>query len=272
MRLPFRMLPRMSAPDLWRTFGRHAATMFRAGPAPLVSQRPDSFVVISGAPHVDLNQGALFAAAGAADAEAIAAATEAAGVPCLVAVSASLEHPAPVVAGLKAAGFVPTGIPEALFHAADPPPLHPAAFEIRRAETSADRAALPRVYAQTHGYEPATLDLYERSLDQAEHLEAWLAWDGDDPAAAVFLTHADGSLGVFDMVTVPRHRRRGAGRQMLSTALEAAWRRTGAREIVLWSSPAGRPLYESMGFRVGDDVDAWTRGATAEDLAAVGAG
>ncbi len=246
--------------------------MFRAGPSPRVSQRADSFVVISGAPHVDLNQGALFATAGGADAEAIAAATEAAGVPCLVAVSASLERPAPVVAGLSAAGFVHTGIPEALFHAADPPPLHHAAFDVRRAETSADRAALPRVYAQTHGYEPATLSMYEQAVADADGLEAWLAWDGADPAAAVYVTHVDGSLGVFDMVTVPHHRRRGAGRAVLSAALDAASRRTGAREVLLWSSPAGRPLYESMGFRVADNVDAWTRGATAEDLAAVGAG
>ena len=36
-------------------------------------------------------------------------------------------------------------------------------------------------------------------------------------------------------------------------------------------SPAGRPLYEAMGFVVADEVDAWTLGASAEDLAAVGA-
>lgn len=262
----------MAAPDLWRLFGRHAVTMFRAGPAPRVSQRPDSFVVLSGAPHVDLNQGALFAGAGAADVEAIAAATEEAGVPSLIAVSPSLRSPAPVVAALQAAGFVPTAIPEALFHASEPPPRHGSIFDIRRAETSADRAALPRIFAETHRYEPATLSMYERAVADSDDLEAWLAWDGDDPAAAVYITHVDDSLGVFDMATVPRHRRRGAGRALLTTALDDAARRTGKGEIVLWSSPAGRPLYESLGFGVADQVDAWTRGATADDLAAVGAG
>jgi GNAT superfamily N-acetyltransferase len=262
----------MSAPDLWRLFGRHAATMFRSGPAPRLSQRPDSFVVMSGAPHVDLNQGALFAGAAAADVEAIAAATGAAGVPSLIAVSASLRRPAPVVEALREAGFLPTAIPEALFHASEPPPRHGSIFDVRRAETSADRAALPQIFAETHRYEPATLSMYERAVADADDLEAWLAWEGDDPAAAVYVTHVDGSLGVFDMATVPRHRRRGAGRALLTTALDDASRRTGRREVVLWSSPAGRPLYESLGFRVADEVNAWTRGATAEDLAAVGAG
>jgi hypothetical protein len=42
--------------------------------------------------------------------------------------------------------------------------------------------------------------------------------------------------------------------------------------ILFWASPAGRPLYESLGFSIADLVTAWTLGASAQDLAAVGAG
>lgn len=40
-------------------------------------------------------------------------------------------------------------------------------------------------------------------------------------------------------------------------------------EVLFWASPAGRPLYEAMGFVIADEVDAWAIGASAEDLAAV---
>jgi hypothetical protein len=42
--------------------------------------------------------------------------------------------------------------------------------------------------------------------------------------------------------------------------------------IVFWASPFGRPLDESLGFRIADLVTVWTLGASAEDLAPVGAG
>jgi hypothetical protein len=55
--------------------------------------------------------------------------------------------------------------------------------------------------------------------------------------------------------------------------LNAIARRVGGVDRTLfWSSPAGRPLYESLGFEIADTVDVWARGASAADLAAVGAG
>ena len=42
--------------------------------------------------------------------------------------------------------------------------------------------------------------------------------------------------------------------------------------IVFWSTPLGRPLYESLGFVVADSLDVWTFRASKEDMAAVGSG
>lgn len=261
----------MDVAQLWREYGRHAAVMLGAGPAPRFIPTQSSFVALSGAPHVDLNQAAVYGDASAVEARAVAAASVAAGVPCLLAVSKSARQPEPITAELAAAGFEPTGIPEALFRAVERPTPHPSAFAIRRAAGAEDRSAIPRVFAQTHGYEAATLAMYERALVGRDDIEAWLAWAGDDPAAAIFVTRVDHSLGVFDMVTVPGHRRRGAGRALITTALASAWARTGAHHVILWSSPAGLPLYTALGFAPVDEVETWTRGASAEDLAAVGA-
>ena len=56
-----------------------------------------------------------------------------------------------------------------------------------------------------------------------------------------------------------------------ATAGAAAVAARPIEETLFWASPAGRPLYEAMAFGVADEVDAWSLGASAEDLAAVGA-
>ena len=88
-----------------------------------------------------------------------------------------------------------------------------------------------------------------------------------------FVTHVRSSLALWEVMTPPRHRRRGAARAVTVQGLNAVARRVGGVErTVFWSSPAGQPLYESIGFEIADTVDVWARGATAADLAAVGAG
>jgi GNAT superfamily N-acetyltransferase len=75
------------------------------------------------------------------------------------------------------------------------------------------------------------------------------------------------------MNTAPAHRRRGAGRAVLTAALHgAAARLDRPPSVSFWSTPLGRPMYESIGFVVIDDVEAWTLGASDQDMDAVGAG
>jgi GNAT superfamily N-acetyltransferase len=131
------------------------------------------------------------------------------------------------------------------------------------------------IFADVHGYEPGLVEsMYGETLLESREVEAWLALDGTEPVSCAFVTVVGRSLGLFDMMTPARHRRRGAARALLATSLATAAdeRRGGIDGIVFWASPAGRPLYESLGFNIADLVDAWTLGASAEDLAAVGAG
>jgi predicted acetyltransferase len=75
------------------------------------------------------------------------------------------------------------------------------------------------------------------------------------------------------MMTSPRHRRRGAARAVLTQALADTATDGGSVETtVFWSTPLGRPLYESLGFEVADHLTVWTLGASPEDMAAVGSG
>ncbi|WP_229070470.1 GNAT family N-acetyltransferase [Actinoplanes sp. DH11] len=72
----------------------------------------------------------------------------------------------------------------------------------------------------------------------------WLASCDGEPAAAG-CTYDDGTaVGVYWLATLPRHRSRGAGRTLLTTALAAR----PDRHFTLVATEAGQPLYESLGF------------------------
>jgi predicted acetyltransferase len=71
------------------------------------------------------------------------------------------------------------------------------------------------------------------------------------------------------MMTPARHRRKGAARAALTTALDRIWS-DDTEGAFLWSTPAGRPFYESVGFASVDDATSWTLGADPELLAAIG--
>ena len=76
-------------------------------------------------------------------------------------------------------------------------------------------------------------------------------------------------LGVLEMMTPARHQRRGAGRALLTHALAAKWR-DDTEFAVLLATPAGRRLYESIGFVASDEVITRLRGLEDEVLAAIG--
>ncbi|MEO7664315.1 MAG: GNAT family N-acetyltransferase, partial [Candidatus Limnocylindrales bacterium] len=168
-------------------------------------------------------------------------------------------------------GFVAANPLEALFVAGAPPRVVEG-FPVRRA-TPADLPAVRELFHLGHGYGAATVDALFGSRLAADDVGCWIAWDGDAPMSLAFITRIGRSLGLWDMLTAPAHRRRGAGRAVLTAALAgaAAWRAKPIDTIVFWSSPAGRPLYKSLGFTIADEVLAMTIDAAPEDLAAVGA-
>jgi hypothetical protein len=266
-------LDRPTVAELWTAYGRHAGVILGHGPAPTKAAGDGWSVQLSGANHVDLNQVVLFGAADQPGLEDALGRAVGAGVPVLVAESSSLTIP---VAGLlESAGFIRLPNAEALFWSARAPEPLASSFEIRRATIDADMAAIRSIFREVHGYEEDLLaSMYGHEILADPALAGWLAFDGDEPVSCAFVTSVDQSLGLFEVMTPDRHRRRGAARALVSTALSA----TAARSqlpvtcIVFWASPAGLPLYEALGFAMLDRVTAWTLGASVEDLAAVGAG
>ena len=72
----------------------------------------------------------------------------------------------------------------------------------------------------------------------------WLAYRHGRPAAAC-CTYDDGTaLGVYWLAALPEHRSAGLGRAIMCAALAAS----PGRPAVLVATPAGVPLYTSLGF------------------------
>lgn len=104
---------------------------------------------------------------------------------------------------------------------------------------------------------------FRRALEEGRAW-AWAARDDGGRVAAV------AGLSIYDitpkpwvptgvhgyissMYTRPEHRRRGLGRALLQTAIEAA-RRMGLTTLTLHASSDGRPLYEAAGFKAVNEM------------------
>lgn len=263
----------MGSAELWRLYGQHAARLFGRGPSPTAVIGEHSFFIASGGSHVDLNQAALYGDADLAAAVELGHLAARADVPVLLARSAAvttdLDGP------LVEAGFSELTTPEHLFSMPGIPKvtaLPP--FDVRRMTSSADVATMQAMFIEVHDYDSSLTGALFGALDPAEgDVTCWIAWEGDQAVSLAFVTHAASSLALWEVMTPSRHRRRGAARAVVVAGLAAVAQAVGRVDRTLfWSSPAGRPLYDALGFTVADTVEVWVRGASEADLAAVGAG
>lgn len=257
----------MDAAELWETFAEHAALVMSGGRAPARGSGRGWFAVITGEPHCDLNECGLTSRATAADAEALVAFIAAANVPALVSVASSV--PAAITQPLAVAGFARAPAREPLMWCPRRPPVTTNGLRVERVRSGRDRERAIAIIADAHAmaHEVASRAL-ARLPDAGNRVSAWLAFDGDEPISVAWVTPGH-RIGVWEMMTPARHRRKGAARAALTSALDAVWG-AATEGAFLWSTPAGRPFYESVGFAAVDEAVSWTLGADREFLAAIG--
>lgn len=109
-----------------------------------------------------------------------------------------------------------------------------------------------------HGFPLRVFQPYRRTqafptalLDRPE-VRFFLVHRGAAPAGAC-LTVRDQGVGLYWMTSLPGHRSQGVGRALLHGVLA----RFGAVPMTLTASPAGRPLYDSLGFTPVADATWW---------------
>jgi GNAT superfamily N-acetyltransferase len=80
--------------------------------------------------------------------------------------------------------------------------------------------------------------------------------DGE-PVATAATVNAAGAIGVYNVATLPSHRRRGHGEAVMRYALEKARQETGCERTILQATEHGLPLYLSMGYRTVTTVEVY---------------
>jgi GNAT superfamily N-acetyltransferase len=170
---------------------------------------------------------------------------------------------------LTDAGFTTGEISEPLMRCGHPPEVVPSTFSVSRCETDGDLEVALRLTSEAHTVD---IDLLDASIGQAARVGAahvWLAHDGEQPVSTVWICRSGSRIGVMEMMTPKEHQGRGAGRAVLTTALAATWS-TATSEALLLATPAGRPLYESVGFEAIDECLTCYRGVDDSVLEAIG--
>ena len=64
----------------------------------------------------------------------------------------------------------------------------------------------------------------------------------------------DNALFLALVATMPNDMRRGFGEAVTRKAIHEGIRRTGRRHVVLHATPAGRPVYERIGYRTNSPI------------------
>ena len=91
----------------------------------------------------------------------------------------------------------------------------------------------------------------------------FLARRQNEADSAVIATLVGEDLGIWAMGTRPRSQGRGAGRALLKTVM-SRFADEGARRCFLFPSPAGRRLYDALGFVEVDRSEIWLKGLSTE--------
>ncbi len=102
-----------------------------------------------------------------------------------------------------------------------------------------------------------------KALLEVPSLSFFLASTQGEPISAVTTTAGPNVVGIWSMATAPQHQRRGAGRAALLAAIDHH-RRRGAKAFYLIATPAGKPLYDSVGFGTVDDCTLWIAGSSSQ--------
>ena len=251
---------------VWNAFADLAQPFYTSGPEGEALNGPGWFAALSHEQSGELNVCGLSPYASDASAKALLDAIGS-DLPALVFVSSYADPGAGVLLELQ--GFDTVLVSEPLMRLSRCPEPAPTTFRI---ESAVDAAAIDVAVALTAEAHHVAREMVESTIRHASLRGAariWIAWDDAEPISAIWIGRRDRWLGVMEMMTPKRHQRRGAGRALLTRALVEHWS-AETESAVLIATPAGRRLYESVGFVANDEILTRHRGLEDNVLDAIG--
>ena len=136
-------------------------------------------------------------------------------------------------------------------------------FAVSRVRSKAHLRTAISIASQGHAIDEAIVArVLARDPAGDDGVSAWIAWEGAEPISVAWLTDGD-HIGAWSMMTPPVHRRRGAARAVLGTALAESWRpstrarSSGRRPPVARStnrSASTRSTSQQSGYAPGSDI------------------
>ena len=127
-----------------------------------------------------------------------------------------------------------------------------------------ERAGDPGSFAEVDALVTAAFGLnnepgLRRDLDQVPGADAWLLRDERRRAVSAVVATADPDLlTLWSMATPPSAQRRGHGGRLLRAVL-GHYALEGARSACVIATPAGEPLYRSLGFEPAERLQVWMK-------------
>jgi GNAT superfamily N-acetyltransferase len=243
--------------SLWTAARRAFLTLFGSVDGAHAWLAPGALLEISGGPTADFNTAIIDSGAGDAVLSEFLDRVKALGLPAAFmfsSASAPRLNPMATELGLAEAGNAPL-MALTVTSAAAVQPADFAATRVIDAEGLAqvtdlvadafeqDRRWVARTFCA-----PALLDSHA--------FEFFLASKDGLPYSTVTTSVEGTTVGIWSMATPKNRQRQGAGRAALLAAIEHH-RRLGATTFYLIATPAGKPLYESVGFRTVEEFPIW---------------
>ena len=158
---------------------------------------------------------------------------------------------------LAALPLLSEGADSLMWRDAGPLPPNPRPFPGRVAlvGVGADLTAVLHLVARAFNEDPAGIRLAMAGALDDPAMRLFTA--SSDTLDSVCMTYADaGVTYIYLMATDPERQRRGAGRAVMSRAMEDAIR-AGVTGFFLEASGAGEPLYRALGYETWDAVEYW---------------
>lgn len=148
--------------------------------------------------------------------------------------------------GLRRASAYPGMVAEEILPALRPLP----ALEIKQVGNDATQDAFSEIGCACFRLPVEWFrEIFARDALWASGFTGYVGYVDGEAVTTAAVVPAAGSIGVYNVATLPGFERRGLGEAILRHAVGEAQRQTGIRRTVLQATAQGYPLYARIGFR-----------------------